>query len=1057
MIAAMKRVLFAAALIWTVVIASFVAVKPALADASACINLVGDAITAPGAIAENIAALADHPECTAHAEDPLFLALTGMLAVLDAAGVFQDNYDSCNQAINGAITAALVQLLAAAINDSSSPLNFFLEEIQQASGLDLVGLLNDYANQIKNDPTVAQAVHDALAEIPGLDVFFGYLDCACRVATVGVITAAKEAITDGGNCLSFLGDCVSGKEDPLSCAGDLLASGLDAVENLVGDVAGDIADVAKDIYCLFGGCDSKPPDQWVDCTNVKSPLGGSSGGSFTQIDPNTWVVKGGGNSADVYCSCNASVQHMTQVTVTVSGSSGSYNVYNNGALIGTGTTNDKLPINISHPALQCVCNDPQKIAHGDGSCSCPLGTALMVDGTSVDFSNDDWLNLSCGVCPLSGTIFQLVGGNVCLQCPSNQVVGGTSNSDGGFASLFCRDCGARQVPTGDHRTCRYCNDGEIVSPDGLQCVDCLASIIGVLFGLGNAPMVLSDDGKQCISAICPNNQRLISVSHAGYTGFHCGCDGGSILDQNGMCVMSACCPDWAPLNTKTNMCENTVDCGPGQKPILLNKENHTWGCGNCDNANSCVVDQACIPCPNGTHVNQQNNCVPDNPDQNCVANSQPKLSISGTNSACNGGACLVFQKSCEPCVGDEQSKGGNDTCHLDCGSGETASDHTCKSVCDYGSVFVSVDATVPIGGHLVSEKITACVPCTGDTYADYGPDHRGGKCLPCWAGSGPNKDHTTCLTPQQPQINCGMLGADFVRNPNWKPGQPGQCILQCGTGRQPNADGTACVSSCLVTASLLDPRSGTTNQVCLTNTFNGVAGSNQTPCNGRLEKFRTADGIVTACLPSTFGAALPAGGGIRCSGEFYSLDRLGGQRIQLCLKAVTQPVGTAALVEPEDCSGGLESYSNASGFKLSFCHSIPRADRYKALGIQPANLILQTPPTTSKPKTAQECATLGAAFIRDPRDASRCTPCGRGLVPNAARTSCVAMSTPPPRRNATVQCPPRTRPNASGTGCVPELDLGDQINPGSSIRVPGGGLRPAPGPTITPSIRDGKP
>src|SRR5262249_26236242 len=157
---------------------TFTTARPVRADASACVGLVTTALDGAGALASNLSSFATNPECAAHADDPILIAVTGLPTLLDAAGVFADNPKACQDAIGGAITDGLVTFLAGAITDKSSPLYFFLQQVSQLAqdagvqfqhGGNLQEELAYWATQIAKDPTVAKAAYDELSSIPGLD------------------------------------------------------------------------------------------------------------------------------------------------------------------------------------------------------------------------------------------------------------------------------------------------------------------------------------------------------------------------------------------------------------------------------------------------------------------------------------------------------------------------------------------------------------------------------------------------------------------------------------------------------------------------------------------------------------------------------------------------------------------------------------------------------------------------------------------------------------------------------------------------------------------------
>jgi hypothetical protein len=126
---------------------------------------------------------------------------------------------------------------------------------------------------------------------------------------------------------------------------------------------------------------------------------------------------------------------------------------------------------------------------------------------------------------------------------------------------------------------------------------------------------------------------------------------------------------------------------------------------------------------------------------------------------------------------------------------------------------------------------------------------------------------------------------------------------------------------------------------------------------------------------------------------------------------------------------------------------------------------------------------LSTNYITDPKDLSQCVPCAKGTRPNATHTAClfrgrlslpqsslprqkkkrakaVSKRTPPKispgppdvgKRTAKISCGPRSHPNRSGTGCVPDLDIPGLGESGVGAPLPGGG-GPRGGPVGTPML-----
>ena len=91
------------------------------------------------------------------------------------------------------------------------------------------------------------------------------------------------------------------------------------------------------------------------------------------------------------------------------------------------------------------------------------------------------------------------------------------------------------------------------------------------------------------------------------------------------------------------------------------------------------------------------------------------------------------------------------------------------------------------------------------------------------------------------------------------------------------------------------------------------------------------------------------------------------------------------------------------------------------------------------------CCPPGANYVVSKDGIGACTKtkkhvplkCRLGTVANADRTACIPAAERDQGKQG-LNCPPNMRPNASRTGCLPNLDTGDFGSPGSTIRTPGG-------------------
>lgn len=143
-----------------------------------------------------------------------------------------------------------------------------------------------------------------------------------------------------------------------------------------------------------------------------------------------------------------------------------------------------------------------------------------------------------------------------------------------------------------------------------------------------------------------------------------------------------------------------------------------------------------------------------------------------------------------------------------------------------------------------------------------------------------------------------------------------------------------------------------------------------------------------------------------------------------------------------ECPGG--SISNTSrryfepGKAPAACIKCANGERavYDHPGSSIGECMLITSSTLQLQK--RDCAAVGANFINDPDNPTQCVSCPYGTLPNEARSACIDRTRrlndaarqlerrddvrlePPPRAVTPVlRCPPNTRPDSRGTGCIP--------------------------------------
>jgi hypothetical protein len=575
---------------------------------------------------------------------------------------------------------------------------------------------------------IVAAALAALFNVPGspinsnncqgaLQVLYG--DAGLPDPVVEAINLVQQALPPGADVQAYL-DC--------SCP--IASAGVDAVKAAITDLKdcaafnpsdciGAAWDDVKAAACAVGGffecnaCPAQPPaPASVNC------IDGTVAGPLTDLGNGTYYS----TSDNQICSCPS--------PMVLNEESGSRTRVES---CGTGQV-------FFDPVYKCACPNPNQVPTSDYGilgCGCPSGQTLMAGSQSALFSNMN--SMSCGTCSDGITLGPFVGnGKVCLHCDPNQIAHIGDNQ------LYCFACGNHQVPSDDRTSCRSCGAIEVKSADGASCDVCVFP---------------SMDGNSCMHPwdCTGDHQVLVAENSAGFVGYHCGCEQGYTPDSSGTCKQTLTCGDWQRANYDTNRCEDRTTCdAPGQHAVLTFKEGNLWTCQSCPNANSCVVDDACLACPSGTQVDNNNNCVPN--IKQCPANTRPLVSVNGTSSKYGGASCLMFERSCQACADDEKSDGNTDCQKVVCTSGQTVRQHSCGPACEGdGQVFTIVQASQSSDagrtrtedkGATTGQGLGLCVQCGKDSIAvHHDPIGRNstGICKTCPPGTHPDVRQIFCL------------------------------------------------------------------------------------------------------------------------------------------------------------------------------------------------------------------------------------------------------------------------------------------------------------------------
>ena len=540
--------------------------------------------------------------------------------------------------------------------------------------------------------------------------------------------------------------------------------------------------------------------------------------------------------------------------------------------------------------VQCPAGMAPGFGYLDGSLSqncipCPAGHAGLVDFNNPEFGTD------CAPCT-AGTYKANAGVGLCQACDGMTTAGSIDRQTTTAGNVACAPCpdgetGRNGVCVADSNCppnmepdgsggCQACPNNE-VSPDGLECVACLAttiitvvtvSINGVdvhqcgcaddgLYlqrGLSNCgpcstdaddQVVISQDGLRCLLA-CPDGQQIDEA------GTQCEfCPEGQVTSPLGRCEF---CGDGEELvNGRCETCPSGEfstegsPCRACPSDGTLNSAGSGCDCpamhGHDLSTNACVL----VQCPLGEGPNAAGTAceacgageasIPDPADgtlslgcERCTGNRYAtETDGTGSCEVCGGvvtrDASTGNNTACTPCTGNTASSDGL-TCR-DCGSNGEANSAGTACVCLAGSG---------------SDGAGGCIACTGNLFSS------NGLCEPCTGGMVPSESRTGCISCEDGK-NPNETGSACVCGENEIENESGVCEL-CPSGQVPDGMLTSCIYECSDGTTAL-PALG---EVC------------ESLCTGEGEDYDVTTKRCVACKDT----------------EFYDITMPAGSRCETC-------------------------------------------------------------------------------------------------------------------------------------------------------------------------------
>lgn len=349
---------------------------------------------------------------------------------------------------------------------------------------------------------------------------------------------------------------------------------------------------------------------------------------------------------------------------------------------------------------------------------------------------------------------------------------------------------------------------------------------------------------------------------------------------------------------------------------------------------------------------------------------------------------------------------------------KASADHlSCVNICDHGA------------GEILDLATQKCVVCPGPSKTVYTSGSLG-HCEACEYGLKVSADHQSCVPACAPGQVLGtlVLGKDQMADPNAyqcqtcpdntyasyeSAGSSRGVCLPCADGTRSPTGSTQCTPLNCGVNSYQDPDDPHACKSCPPTQIYIPAEKKLLTGPGGKTSMQVVPGhcgcgdnqklVGDTCVCPT-GAINPGGSLMQCA----------------CPEGATLDMAAFACVCPQGAS-----YDKASGNdRKCVCQKGSRLE----------NGTCVLPSLQQLPLARKDCSAVGAAFINDPKNASRCIRCPTGRVSNETGNACVTSparpATPgflPPRRGTpsrpALRCPPGTAPNAAGIACIRQPDL----------------------------------
>ena len=414
---------------------------------------------------------------------------------------------------------------------------------------------------------------------------------------------------------------------------------------------------------------------------------------------------------------------------------------------------------------QCeVCDPGYEPNHQQFACiGCGYGN-YSTDGTScvpcpaVHEPTRQFAATACRPCPL--TQYRAPDAVACTTCSPGQEVdeaqtGCTfcSMQNGAFSAdgVKCRPCPAGSMPNGDRTRCEACSFGK-QSNNGISCEPCQAGFEPNEGRTGCAACrgSYSHDGAECLT--CELGTKPASLAQA--TGCE-ECEEGRYSDDGVQCTV--CDPGYEP-NADRSACEA---CGQGW---YSNDGSRCKRCEPVRQPNADVAATGCDPCPPTMYGADGITCSTCAPGQGLNTARRRCVRCRAGKYSTDGVLCLECELGHE--VSDDQTE-----C-VPCAWGKYSSDGETCTVCSPGQQpsYPVEYASSGLPGYPASygpnETAPGCRPCTTGFFS-----RAGRECMPCWANSFANEDHSYCIC---------RSGYQFVNNVTEECEDIDECVVNNG-------------------------------------------------------------------------------------------------------------------------------------------------------------------------------------------------------------------------------------------------------------------------------------